>query len=224
MRIVIKFVLYALVVLLLVSWITTVMKSCGKEGAEASNAALYDSYNAPQSEAEEALVNELLESAKANSESSEAPAGTPQISSIDYSKRLDPDEEAMLEKVTEKKSADKGAGTQGASAKTDVDKPKSTPVKTTSGNTSRTSAKAGSPSGGNYYVIAGAFGQESNAEAQQKRLKSLGYSHAEVVKFDGASVYSVISGRYAGLESANAVAAELKSRHKVDCYVKKRED
>lgn len=206
MRMVIKFVLYALVVILLVSWLTTVIRSCGEEKPAADpvenplNEAISD-----EAAAEDELVNDILESVESTETetSGESGGNSPQITSIDYSKSLDKDEEAMLDQLAKEKQQE-----------APKEKTPAAPAPKPSTSTS---------SSGNYFVITGSFGEEGNAKKQQQKLKSLGYSSAEVVQFDGSKLFTVISGRYASNAAASKVVDELKSRHKVDCYVKKKE-
>lgn len=208
MRMVIKFVLYALVVVLLVSWMTTVIRSCGDDTADSSmEQSASDSLSDLVSD-EDAIVSDLLESAAAEESAGDDPvSNTPQITSIDYSKRLDKDEEAMLEELAREKEKTTPA-------------PKSEPAPVKTESKPATPASSGS---GNYFVITGSFGEKANAEKQRQKLSSLGYKSAEVVQFDGSKLFTVISGRYGTGSAADKIVSELKSKHKIDCYVKKRE-
>lgn len=204
MRMVIKFILYALVVILLVSWVSTVIKSCGQEdGAEMSENYM-DERVAGATE-DDAIIEELLESEEEEAAAAENDDNTPPITSIDYSKKPDKDEEAMLQKVAKEKE------------KVEEQAPKKEAPKTTA------PAKKSSSGTGNYFVITGSFGEAANAKKQQQKLRSLGYSGAEVVQFDGSKLHSVIAGRYTTNSEASRIADQLKSKHKVDCFVKKRE-
>lgn len=206
MRMVIKFVLYALVVLLLVSWLTTVIRSCGDDKAAADPVENpLDGAISDEAAVEDELVNDILESVETEEQGEPAAStgSSPQITSIDYSKSLDEDEEAMLDQLAKEK-------------KQEAPKEK-TPVASTPKPAASTS------SSGSYFVITGSFGEEGNAKKQQQKLKSLGYSSAEVVQFDGSKLFTVISGRYASNGEASKVVDQLKSKHKIDCYVKKKE-
>ena len=134
MRMVIKFILYALIVILLVSWVSTVIKSCGEEDGGAAMMENYSENGEPVNAEEDAIIEDLIEAEEHEATTAENGDNSPAITTIDYSKKLDKDEEAMLEKVAkEKASMEEPAPKQ--------EEPKNTKPKKTSAS-----------SGGNYFV------------------------------------------------------------------------
>jgi cell division protein FtsN len=217
MKMVVKFLLYALVIVLLVSWMTTVIRSCGEEDLQQTTQIGDPGMDGTQTEFDDELADEMIASGN-NEQANPGKDGdvSPQITSIDYSKTLDKDEEAILEKLArEKEIEDRAKATEASETK-----PASKPAK----NTQSTQTKTPTSASGKYFVITGSFGVKDNADTQRDKLKKLGFSTAEVVQFDGSTYFSVISGRYATSADAEKAAAQLKNSHKIDCYVKKREN
>lgn len=79
-------------------------------------------------------------------------------------------------------------------------------------------------SSGDYLVIAGAFKNEANAQAEVDRLKGAGYPNAEIVEFDFSDYYSVCVAKYTTSEDANAVANSIKNKSGKKAYVHKKRD
>ena len=77
---------------------------------------------------------------------------------------------------------------------------------------------------GDYLVIAGAFKQKANANAEVDRLQSSGYPNAEIVEFDYSDYYSVCVAKYDNRSDANAVANSIKSRSGKKAYVHKKRE
>jgi len=92
--------------------------------------------------------------------------------------------------------------------------------KPTSSTPARTSTTAAS-SGGPYLLISGNYLVKGNAEEMVKKLKSLGYSSAEIAVFDRSQYHTVIASRFSSYETALQSASMLKQKG-VDCYVKKK--
>lgn len=84
---------------------------------------------------------------------------------------------------------------------------------------SRSSAGSNGASSGKYFVIAGSYLQETNAQEMVKRLKRAGYRDAEVVVFDLSQYYSVFARRYNSYRSANDMAAAISNKLGVEAYV-----
>jgi len=91
------------------------------------------------------------------------------------------------------------------------------PTSTAPARTSNTAAY----SGGSYLLISGNYLVKGNADEMVKKLKSLGYSAAEIVVFDRSQYHTVIASRFSSYETALQSASMLKQKG-VDCYVKKR--
>ena len=81
--------------------------------------------------------------------------------------------------------------------------------------------KASSSSNGKYLVLAGSFKQKSNAEAQVKRLKKLGFDDALVTSFNGGSLAVALVGRFDNSAAANKLASQLEAKG-VDAFVKRK--
>jgi cell division protein FtsN len=73
---------------------------------------------------------------------------------------------------------------------------------------------------GLWLVICGSYKDESNAIESIKKLKKLGFSGAEKVKFDASNFHTVLSGRYESQNEAAKASALLKQKG-IDSYVKK---
>jgi len=73
-----------------------------------------------------------------------------------------------------------------------------------------------------YLVWGGTFTAKEAAEKEQARIRALGYRAAEVSLFDKGKYAVVIVGRFPTREGAEALAAELKSRHGINAIAKKK--
>ncbi|MEZ4920300.1 MAG: OmpA family protein [Saprospiraceae bacterium] len=71
-----------------------------------------------------------------------------------------------------------------------------------------------------YFVIAGSFLRELNAQNQLRNIQELGYTDAEIVQFEGAEFFSVCVAKKASRADAAAFKKELKSTHGVDSFVR----
>ncbi|MEM6379789.1 MAG: SPOR domain-containing protein, partial [Bacteroidota bacterium] len=72
---------------------------------------------------------------------------------------------------------------------------------------------------GRFLVVAASFNTLELAEQEQKRLARLGYNNSEIGYFNQRKIVSVIIGRYDDYATADAIAKEMKAKHKVDAYV-----
>ena len=75
--------------------------------------------------------------------------------------------------------------------------------------------------GGPYMVMAGSYLLKENAEKMRSKLKSMGFSQAEIVVFPASEYHSVVAVRYSSESKAQAAASELK-RKGIDSFVKGR--
>ncbi len=75
--------------------------------------------------------------------------------------------------------------------------------------------------GGSYMVMAGSYLLKENAEKMRTKLKSLGFSQAEIVVFPSSEYHSVVAVRYSSESKAQSAASELK-RKGIDSFVKSR--
>lgn len=196
---VIKFLIYLLVVLLLVSWLITVGKSCtsSNKSKEHSTAAMVDRADSARDLMEEleddtADFSQELESILDEEEAS----AQNELEEIDYSS-YDPktdviEEEPEPEPVAEKKPEKKQVTTKPSS---------------TSGS-------------GTFLVVAGSYLHPDNANKQRDKLVSLGYD-GEVVSFELSEYHSVLAGRFNDYDDAQKIVNQL-SGDGVAAYVKKR--
>ena len=74
---------------------------------------------------------------------------------------------------------------------------------------------------GSYMVMAGSYLLKANAEKMVKKLRSMGYTKAEVVVFPQSQYHSVVAARYSSQSAANNATADLKQRG-IDSFVKTR--
>jgi len=83
---------------------------------------------------------------------------------------------------------------------------------------SQSSFSQSSSSGGNFFVVAGSYLIQDNADKMVDKLRGMGFSEAEVVKFDDSKYHTITAGRYNSYDSAGEVASSLKQKG-IDCYV-----
>lgn len=195
----IKYLLYLLVLLLLVSWIITVGKSCGKNETPPPTNDTYEITEEDQASLEETEtadfgeeLENILDEEEAELESIVEDENELDYSSYDPEKDVVPAETKKVEK-TEPRPKEKP-------------KPKTT------------SAPASS-STGRYMVIVGSYIHPDNADRQKDKLSNLGYS-SEVVVFDLSQYHTVLAGRYSNFDSAQRVVNQLSGKG-IDSYVKK---
>jgi len=73
--------------------------------------------------------------------------------------------------------------------------------------------------GGTYLVMAGSYLLKENAEKMRSKLKTMGYTQAEIMVFPASEYHSVVAVRYSSESKAQAAASELK-RKGIDSFVK----
>lgn len=96
-------------------------------------------------------------------------------------------------------------------------------VKNIPENPSTTARVVRHKNAGAYLVVAGSFKRKANAQKVVKKLKTLGYSNAEVGFFNNRTIASPLAGRYATLAAAKAAALSLRQKHGIDAIVKKKQ-
>lgn len=92
-------------------------------------------------------------------------------------------------------------------------------VKTAENPSKATSSKAEDT--GFYYVIAGSFGNKSNATAKLKEVKDKGFSNAKLVTFKSLKLISVSLRTYPTEAQANAYAKQVKEKYDIATIVKR---
>lgn len=85
----------------------------------------------------------------------------------------------------------------------------------------RETAPAPRTSNGDYLVLAGSFRIKDHAEAEVRRLKKMGYPHAELSLFNRGTYASVLVDRFADSRQAEALVSQLKNDG-VAAYVHKK--
>lgn len=85
----------------------------------------------------------------------------------------------------------------------------------------QTTSSTASSSTGQYMLIAGNYLVQSNASEMRKKLQNLGFSAAEVARFDNSQYHTVIASRYTDYGTAVRSSSDLKAKG-IDCYVKRR--
>ncbi|MCC7506586.1 MAG: OmpA family protein [Saprospiraceae bacterium] len=71
-----------------------------------------------------------------------------------------------------------------------------------------------------YYVVAGSFASEANAQKRQAELLQLGYSDAQVVQFPGSPYYSVSVKKLDTQKDALSLKKQLDSKDKIDSFIR----
>jgi cell division protein FtsN len=200
----IKFLIYLLVILLLVSWLITVGKSCGKSSETTNDSPVLTEMNVDSASdlmedlEEEVDFTEELESILDEEETSYEQVEEEGVPVTDNSDAYEDEPEAAAPKKEEvKKEAPK----------------KSDPV-----YNNVTPSNSSFP--GNYLVVAGSFIHPDYANGHSKKIANMGYD-AEVVVFELSEYHTVLAGRFETQSAAQAIVDKLK-QDGFDAYVKKR--
>ena len=204
---VIKFLVYLLVILLLVSWLITVGKSCN--ASESSTPQTMEVVQDPTDSASE-IMEEL-----------ESPDFTEELESI-----LD-EEEAIADgdntststetdaEVEETNDVEEAVPPTPTSSEKKIVEPAPEPVRPQSSTSTSTSTGSGK-----FLVIAGSYIHPDNADRQSRKLSDKGYA-AEVVSFELSEYHTVLAGRYDSYDDAQKTVNRLSSDG-FDAYVKRR--
>lgn len=96
------------------------------------------------------------------------------------------------------------------------------PVPSTSPAVENRPASSAAAHAGDYMVLAGSYRIMENAETEVKKLKRLGYNNAEVTIFNKGTYATVLVDRFTTADQAAALVKELKNKHSIDSYVKKK--
>ncbi len=211
--------IYAIVILALYYWVTTMTKGCMPISiptvtAETKDTTSQDTLNVP--------VDSIVDT-------NEVPISNEDIidGNIDY-KEVD----KTIETLKDKKPVSPSAVVS-APIKKDAksDRPVSTP--TTKAKPSVIAAPNPAPAvvkskpavvnqpstGGNFMVMAGSYLLKENAEKMVKKLKAKGYNSARVVIFNESEYHSVIAATYPSASSAQSAVNQLKKAG-IDSFVR----
>lgn len=71
-----------------------------------------------------------------------------------------------------------------------------------------------------HWVIAGNFLELSNAQRHLRRMKELGYSQAEIVRFELSEYHTVCAGKFSDVTEARRVSRKITESHGIDTYVR----
>lgn len=209
-----KIILYALLILALWFWFSSIFKSCGSD--DKNSAAAMTEIEGEFADLTESDVNdEFFADSDAGAETntddfmveeSSTDTGTEDgvVEEIDYS---------SIDEDLDDTSVNSSSGS--------TSKPisSSSSTSSTSSNTPTYSTSNNSATG-RYLVISGSYLVEDNAEAMSRKLSKMGYA-AEVIKFDLSEFHSVCAGRYNDYDAALNATAKLKQQG-IDSYVHRR--
>lgn len=107
--------------------------------------------------------------------------------------------------------------TTSKSAPKETSLPVKEPIKKSSSSEPKSPVNKGD--GGAYMVICGSYLLKENADNMVQRLKKLGYSNAKVTIFNESGYHSAIAGQYSSHADAQSVTSVLKKQG-IDCFVK----
>lgn len=107
----------------------------------------------------------------------------------------------------------------------------STPKSSTSSKTTSTTSTAKTSSSntgstvktGDFMVLAGSFSKRENADKHVSDLKKKGYNNSRVEIFDKGAFAVVLVDRFTNEADARNLVKELKDKHKVESYVKRKD-
>lgn len=206
-----KIILYALLILALWFWFSSIFKSCGSGDKNSSTAMTEiegEFTDLTESDVNDEFFADSADDVGAETntddfmvEESSTDAEDGVVEEIDYSS-IDEDLE------------DNTVNSSTSSASKPVSSSSSTSSNTATYSTSNNS------SAGRYLVISGSYLVEDNAEAMSRKLSKMGYT-AEVIKFDLSEFHSVCAGRYNDYDAALNATAKLKQQG-IDSYVHRR--
>lgn len=200
---VIKFLVYLLVILLLVSWLITVGKSCN--ATESSPAQRME------------VVQDSTDSANDIMDDMESPDFTEELESI-----LD-EEEAITDGDNTSADMDEAAGVEDDNTQVEATPVAAKPTEKKVVEQAPEPSSSQSPTStgsGKFLVIAGSYIHPDNADRQSKKLSDKGYA-AEVVSFELSEYHTVLAGRYESYDAAQKTVNRLSSDG-FDAYVKRR--
>lgn len=217
----IRIAIYALVILVLYFWLTAWLKSY-RDNAELKKSE--------QIQSDTTLVDSLALTASGDSLAVSDSLGSQDMTGqsvtnedivdgkVNYS-----DLDKKIEKVEKSKNEPKPVTKPQQEPAVKQEKPAKKPDRVTEGakdlTPQETTSKKGD--GGAYMVMAGSYLLRENADKMVKKLRSMGYSNAEVVVFSESQYHSVVAARYKSESGAFNASAELKRRG-IDSFVKTR--
>lgn len=198
---VVKIIIYALVILALWFWFSSIFKSCNTPTVDSTDTVsitdeagddteyVEDDFFADEVEGESETVND--------------------DDFIDESTAVDPTEEDEIDYSTIDDELEDKPVTKPAPRENTNNRPATTQTTST--------ASSNTNSNGRYLVIAGSYLVESNANTMRSKLSNLGYK-SEVIVFDLSEFHSVCAGRYSDYDDALNASSRLKQQG-IDNYV-----
>jgi cell division septation protein DedD len=85
------------------------------------------------------------------------------------------------------------------------------------------STNVGTVNTGDFMVLAGSFSKRENADNHVNDLKKKGYNNSRVEIFDKGAFAVVLVDRFPDEASARSLVKELKDKHKIESYVKRKD-
>lgn len=76
---------------------------------------------------------------------------------------------------------------------------------------------------GDFMVLAGSFSKRENADNHVSDLKKKGYNNSRVEIFDKGAFAVVLVDRFSSESDARTLVKELKDKHKIESYVKRKD-
>lgn len=204
----IRISIYALIILVLYFWVTTIIKSYQKDSItplhveQPVDTMTYDTLQPePSVDDAEQLTNEEIVDGKVNYNALDE-----KVKKLEENKKKETDISNQKGVENKPKSESKPSiKPNPVIGIADDNKPKNT-----------TTIKG---DGGNYMVLAGSYLLKENASKMVKKLKSMGYTQAEIVEFKASEYHSVVAARFSSENKAKAASNELKQKG-IDSFVK----
>ena len=206
MKSIIKFLLYFLAVVLVITWLVTIYKAGQEEidpNTSVSDAMVEEVGMGEDEDVLAAMNDEELDEEynnilnEAGTEEEEEVADDPDEAELDPMEYDDTDETI---------------------SNNDPEEVASMPVSTTTDDRIVADHTENVPP---YMVIVGSFLVPNNADKRKQEIAQMGFD-AEVVNFDLSQYHTVLAGRYNSYADAQAAVKKLKAKG-VDAYAKKRE-
>ncbi len=197
---VIKIVIYAIVILAVWLWFSSILKSCQAPKAEIVELP-GDTFDFDDSsdtlDTDESFFEDEEEPNEDITSNEEQDIDSDEYEEIDYSTLDDQLEESFEDEQTT-----------------------STTTSNTQSSTNSSPTYTATSSSGNYMIICGSYLVKSNANAMRDRLSNMGYD-SEIVQFDGSQYHSVSAQRYDSHSRAQDISRKLKQAG-IDNYVHRR--
>lgn len=217
-----RLILWFILAVFAIFWALTVFKTCNKTDNPLSKAktSIEDTFEESGLSSNDAEISDAdLDEFEGVDENATANKGVPVVDEGADTDESDESDESESESISEEALEDERP-TSYSSSEDEADTKAGSSTTTTNSTDSAESARStySSANSSKYMVVAGTFKSKSYAASEVRRLKKMGYSEAEVVKFDHTAYHSVCAGRSNDLAKAKTIATSLK-KDGVDAYV-----